>query len=157
MSKQIITTKVQVARKGAQVYFTVALPKDTLYIGRIETGLSAVNWVKTANSPAITGVLAGTLQLQGMEEPNICYTTDILFGGSPLDNKLLGFIDDEVNEPIMSYALLPFVAAQKREPEQIRFVNNYMLYGYYRDEIGLQSQMDISYTVNVYLHLVINN
>jgi len=114
MSKQIITTKVQVARKGAQVYFTVALP-------------------------------------------NICYTTDILFGGSPLDNKLLGFIDDEVNEPIMSYALLPFVAAQKREPEQIRFVNNYMLYGYYRDEIGLQSQMDISYTVNVYLHLVINN
>jgi hypothetical protein len=160
MSKQIIATKVQVTRQGAQVYFTIGLPKDTLYIERIETGLTGISIPKTnknANGIPINGKLAGTLQLQGMEKPNLCYTTDILFGNSPLDTIMLGFIDGEISERIMSYALLPFVAAQKQEPERIRFVNNYMLYGYYRDEIGLRSAVDISYTVGLYLHLVIKN
>ena len=157
MRKEIIATKVQVVRRGAQIYFTVSLPKDVLYIERIETGLLGVNWVKNAKNATIAGSLAGTLQLQGMEKPNVCYTTDILFGNSPLDTVLLGFIDGEVNEPLITFALLPFVAAHKQEPERIRFVNNYMLYGYYRDEIGLKSGMDIGYTVGLYLHLVIKN
>ena len=127
MSKQIIATKVQVARQGAQVYFTVSLPKDTLYIERIETGLTGISIPKgsrNANSPVITGKLAGTLQLQGMEKPNLCYTTDILYGSSALDNILPGFIDGEVNDIAMGFALLPYAAGQKQEPERIRFVNN---------------------------------
>lgn len=160
MSKQIIAVKVHVSKKGAQVYFTVELPKDTLYIERIETGLTGISYPSSdpnANSIPVTARLAGTLQLQGMETANVCYTTDIFFASSPLDNIMLGFIDNEINERIMSYALLPFIAGKKREPDQVRFVNNYMLYGYYRDEIGLRSARDIGYTVGLYLHLVIKN
>ena len=152
MRKEIIAVQVPITRQGAQVYFAVRLPKDTLYTERIETGLSGVAIVK-----GIIGSLAGTLQLQGMEKPNVCYITDVLFGSSPLDNVLLGFNDNEVNNPLISYALLPFVAAQKREPERVRFAGSYMLYGYYRDEVGLGSGVDIVYTVGLYLHIVINN
>jgi hypothetical protein len=151
MRTEIITVKIPIAKQGMQAYFTVNLPKDLLYVEKVETGILGVSAAEVA------GNIAGTLQLQGVCPPNLCFATDVLCANSVLDNQLTGFVDSVTDDQQMVFATLPYVAAHKQHAGEIRLADNHQLYGCYEDVAGVQSGADISYTIGVYLHLVINS
>ncbi|MFI5195711.1 MAG: hypothetical protein ACHQD8_01355 [Chitinophagales bacterium] len=162
MRKEIIPVKIAVNKRGARVYFQVMLPADTLYLEGVETGVQGVNGGK------LNGNIAGTLQLQAVKTPNLCYQTFVRIANSPVEMEIPGLVNGYYASLVAAMSL-PFIGALGRqEPDRIRLTGNSELYGCYLDTMGLPAQKGINalplpepkgtfYTVGLYLHIVLKN
>ena len=157
MLQQILPIIIEVNKQGSRVYFPVLLPKDTAAIEKIQTSVRIKDVVNTQAG------IAGKLQLQASGRPNICYSTDVKTDATFVAMQILGFSGGSdvpasgKTSPIVDFMRQPFFAQQKQSPESLHICGNTQLYGCYRDELGLFNQVDVVYTVSLFLHLILKN
>jgi len=159
MTKQILPTIIRVTQSYQQVFFSVILPKDTLYVAKIQTG------VRLPLKGSINNGIAGTLQLQSIGVPNICYYTEVKTDTTPVGLQIFGFstgtkstlIGRQGKSKVIDWMQQPFIQWEKQVAEDFYIKGNNMMYGCYRDEVGGANADNINYTINLFLHLVLKS
>ena len=157
MTKQVLPVIIQVSKQFEQVFFSVILPKDTIQVTKIQTG------VRLPLQGKINNGIAGTLQLQSIGVSNICYYSEVRTDTTPVGLQIFGFsngtqgIQTGATNPIIDWMQQPFIQWEKQIEEDFFINGNNMMYGCYRDEVGGTNATDISYNVSLFLHLLLKN
>jgi len=141
----ILVSQVIVSKQGQQLFFEVTIPADTTSIIGIETSVTALQGVSDTGANR----MAGNLKLQAENAANLCYSTEVIIGNSPMENTVPGF-PALANPVLTTLWTSPWSGGSYREPETLLVKDCCILYGSYTDEIGVSMGMDITYTVNLY-------
>lgn len=153
MKEQVIITKVSITRQGQRKHFQIKLPKNTKFIVGIEYGgrlisKSAAMIIKPlpaseSRTPFKRNQLIGELKLQSCEESNWFFSVDVVSSDANLglaDFSQSGF---PVND---------FTHGNKRTEEIVKVdAESTIIQGWYLDAVGKSLKADISYEVNVYV------
>ena len=165
MKEQVIITKVSIKRQGERKHFQIRLPKNTKFIVGIEYGGRMISKSEavvikpfpkepvlaplglavgeTSRTLFVRNQLIGELKLQSCEESNWFFSTDVVSSDANLglaDFSQSGF---PVND---------FTHGNKRTEEIVKVdAESTIIQGWYLDAFGKSQKADISYEVNVYV------
>lgn len=149
MREQVVITPVSIKKSGEIKYFQIRLPKNSKQIIGIEIGSRGISEKLKATGvlpPWLTfnrNTFIGEMKLQSCEQANIFYATDI-----QLDENL-GFGDFSQN---ITWQANNFSHQRKTEEETVKVNGDTaIVQGVYKDRIGEQNNIDMQYTVNVYV------
>lgn len=144
IKQRIIATKISITRKGEVKFFQVKIPFDAKIITGIETGMRLQSFEDPGRPIGYANSLIGELKLQGSDDSNIFYATNVsdYSVGERLDKvRVVDFIEENV-----------WTHGYKRELEQVLVDGNTtVLAGIYKDKIGKILNVNVSYDVFLYV------
>ena len=144
MLTTVLVNTITISVPGQRVFFEVRPPDDTIAIVGIETGIIACAYaVPVGNSN-----IAGDLKLQSDDKTNRCFSTEVTFGNSRMEEAITGF-PMATNPKLTELWTSPYSGGSNREPERLRVESCSVLYGSYSDHLGV-SGAAISYILNIY-------
>jgi hypothetical protein len=151
MRTDVISNRLNISKQGEQHYFSLLLPDDVGSIAGVEMGILLLSDMGTSNRQT-----AGTIKLQAVERPNICFCADVKIGLSTATTPTLGFANSPENLSLLQWVNQPFVAGSTYEPEDLNLKHCSSLYGCYTDELGKNTGKDLNYSVFFHLWIQVN-
>jgi len=158
MIQDVIVQKLYISKQGERHYFQINVPRQAEKIVGVELGaflqteiflpdrsLSVNNWLSIKRNK-----LLGDVQLQMPNQLNFFFTGELIQEDSNVG--VTDFVKIRRRPPQRVYwESRQFTHGGRKELDEIITSNERVIYGCFKDEIGKTEQMNIDYTVLLYV------
>lgn len=172
MIQDVIIQRLQISKMEEQHYFQINIPRSAKAIVGVEVG-AFINQSFNAQNNAIANRffikrnrVMGELRLQMPNKPNFFYAeeivsedsnigTDDISTGTPVAHRPISYGRSLIIPPPVK-VIKPFKSLQhthgyRKELDEILTCNERIIYGCYKDIIAKAQQIDMNYTIQVYI------
>lgn len=136
-----IIVNIPISKKGELYFFQVNIASDIAYLFDMQASITGLSANVVANN------VAGMLKLQSENKADVCYSSLVTFGASPVEALLPGIAD--VNTELISLFVTPYYENAYREIPKGGTMDSFTLYGCYEDLIGKQLNQNLSYNISL--------
>ena len=136
-----IIVNIAISKKGERYFFQVNVASDIAHLFDMQAAITGISANVVVNN------VAGILKLQSENRADVCYSSVVTFGASPVETLLPGIAD--VNTELISLFVTPYYENNYREVPKGGTMDSFTLYGCYEDMIGKQLNQNLNYTVTL--------
>ena len=156
MIQDVKIQRIHIRKKGERHYFQMNLPRQAERIVGIELGAffkTAIKKRRYQKFDYLLGVkrnrVCGEMQLQTTGRSNFFFTGQLI--QEDINDRFTVMSPYEAKVLPMLWNSTSFSSGRRKELDQVLIENEKIIYGCYKDGLGIEQEKDFEYTVMLYV------